>query len=697
MPRLIQNLLSFVLLRARALHMRSFWFSSFFRRSLWPLLTGSITRERRPSLADAFYLSRSLWLQSLLAWVSEPWLPRRAREAAARFIQSSLLPFLKSRASSTPVGCTLDGFGRAGREDRGDDGGSGSGHCVDLASRTKRVLRLEGNTLVGIEEEDYGQSPGGFDRVLSDEEEEAKVLEELKSAAIASTPNDVSITAFQPARPEAGARQAGLASTGSTNPFARSTLPGPAASSTVSGNVSKASGSARTPWTERVQAAKPAAPARAKAKSVLSSRSSLPRVDGSGVSGDGGGGASAAAPASDTLESSLFDEEEYLQRSAVRERSQQESGATRPTRRQAGSAHAPRARSGAARGAAFDVGVQDVSRVAAAGPAPAIDDSIGTSLDSYADPRFDVGAGSSGGKKYVTAAEAFAARALRGQGKNTQKEATVVAAAPAEAPRPRGSVQEIWQEMKRKRLAAESATAGSSKTRQQDAGQRAKTPQPKAAVPASAAKPPATDAQAAFAAAAQASAARHNEGLTAARLSDPAPVSPAEEVATLDHASFAKSTAADLHRLVLSSWTVEELRAASSKSGPGGALREVNPQQKNAVGGDRERRRVGASRATGSGDAEEGEISEGTAGSIVRRGRRELGRHGDGKASGRLSRDSTGPAGGRKWLTSNLWLSKVPHPARPWWPRSIFRSVGLWCLFPPNDLEGLSTMGFWCE
>lgn len=647
--------------------------------SLWPLLTGSVKRERRPSLADAFYLSRSLWLHPLLAWASEPWLPRRAREAAAHFVQNSLLPFLKSRASSsTPARLTADGLQRAGREDRAGDGGSGGGggsgsSGIDFASRGKKVLRLQGNKLGGIEEEEYGQHPRGgwFDRVLSEEEEEAKVLQELASAAIAATPSDAvcDTAALQPARSEEGARRVGLSSTGSANPFARGgTLPGAtAASLTIFGDASNAgSGSARTPWTQRLQAAaKPGAPARAKTPSVSSSRSSLPRVDGSEVCGGGSGDASAAAPPSDTLGSFLFDDGVHHQRSTAHQRSRQESDTARPTRRLAGNAHTACERTGEARGAAAGVGVQDVSRAAASGPTPSIDDSIDATLDSHAGPSFDVGSGAGSGKKFVTAAEAAAAGTLRAQVKIAQKEATVASAA-ATAPKklPPGALVKIWKEMC-KVQAAEKAAAGCSKAPQQHAGQRAKTPLPKAAAPSSATASSASDAQAAFAAAEQASVARGKNGLTpSARPSEPAPVGPAGAVATLDHASFAKSTAADLHRLVLSSWTVEELRAVSSKPRGGGALREVTALQKNAGGRDRDRDRERdgagrAPRAIGSGDPEEGEISEGTV------GRREVGLHGDGKASGRHGRDSGAPAGAGKWLSSSLWLSKVTRPRTP--------------------------------
>ena len=494
-----------------------------------------------------------------------------------------------------------------GQEDRAGDGGSGGGSSssssggIDFESRGKKVLRLEGGKLGGVEREDYGHHPrvGWFDRVLSEEEEEAKVLEELASAAIAATPSGVvcDTASFQPARSEEREKQAGLASTGSANPFARSdTLPGAtaAASSTASGDASNAgSDSARTPWAERLPAAaKPAASARAKAKSLSSCRSSLPRVDGSGVCGGGGGGASAAAPPRGTLDTFSFDDGVQHQRSTSRQRSRQESDATRPTRRQEGTAHTSRGRTGAARGTAAGVGAQDGSQVAASGPTPSIDDTIDTSLDSHASPSFDVGGGAGSGKKFVTAAEAAAAGTLRAQVKNAHREATVATAA-ATAPKklPPGSLVKIWKEMC-KLHAVEKAAAGPSKAPQQHAGQRAKTPLPSAVAPSSASASSATDAQAAFAAAEQATRARGKNGLTpSARLSEPAPVGPAEAVATLDHASFAKSTAADLHRLVLSSWTVEELRAASSKPGRGGALREVTALQKNAGDRDRDRDR----------------------------------------------------------------------------------------------------------
>lgn len=163
--------------------------------------------------------------------------------------------------------------------------------------------------------------------------------------------------------------------------------------------------------------------------------------------------------------------------------------------------------------------------------------------------------GAHGGKRYVTAAEAAA---------STSRGEEEVAAA-----RPRGSVVERWREMQRKQTGETRVpiSAGSQKGPQQ-VGRRAQAGLPRDATQATITTRPETvgshsaGPKAAFATAARATARRGDapEGGTQAHGS----------AATRDYASLAEASSMELHRLVLSSWTVPELLAAPIKSARGG-------------------------------------------------------------------------------------------------------------------------------
>ncbi|CAM9371654.1 unnamed protein product, partial [Scytosiphon promiscuus] len=426
--------------------------------SLWPLLTGPVPQRRRPRLADDFYRSRSLWLQPLLSWVSERWLPLPARAAAADFVQRSLLPFL---------------------------------HAA-LAPSTRATAEAVGRALL-----------------LSADAEEAKLLLELRSAAASATSGIAEHSPVRsvgtpegPVSPVFGMTRSVRSPTAQRNPFVRTAAPRARASLTRGGDGSPGTGGGflRTPWEQRLGAGNsviatapaPAGGAASEAESVAS----LAQLTRS----------SAPAP--------LFQREVTAR--------------VRTTAAEARRGAFVPAAAGGSRGDPPLAGPTGRS-------SPVSDDAESFELG-------DAGAPDEG-KRYVTAAEAAAARASRAE----RAEAVAAAA------RPRGSVVERWREMQR-RQAGETATALAPRAvparpgQKQQADSRKDVARASSAAVASAAAA-STEARAAFAAAAKAQARRAGRS-------------------TRDFASLAEASSMELHRLVLSSWTVPELADESSSSHP---------------------------------------------------------------------------------------------------------------------------------
>ena len=368
-------------------------------RSLWPLLTGPVPRRRRPRLADDFYSSRSLWLYPLLAWVSEPWLPAHAREAAAGFVQRALLPFLcaplPSSASSSPaVVLSL----------RSRNSSSSSSSSSPRAKSSKKV-RLVGNRLCAVEEEEEEEEEEE-DVDLGVSGEEKKVLLELRSAAAAvtgvaaSSPDQGPPLPLPP--PPVGGRDR-RAPAAPTNPFVRpSERAAPAAAAGGPPGAGDGSGWSQTPWERRLGVGSSAA--RSVTAGAAGPQPWFDEVDFTRASG-----AVAAPP---------------LVSSTVGRASQSPRGssATVPeaeARPSSAVGREQRGLSGSRTG---------FSGAAGAGAAAA----VAVASD---------GARSSG-KRVVTAAEAAAARSARAQ---ASAAAAAVTASTAAAVRPRGSVVERWR------------------------------------------------------------------------------------------------------------------------------------------------------------------------------------------------------------------------------------------------------------
>lgn len=121
----------------------------------------------------------------------------------------------------------------------------------------------------------------------------------------------------------------------------------------------------------------------------------------------------------------------------------------------------------------------------------------------------------------------------------------------------------------------------------------------------------------------------------------------------LDPASLAKVGAADLHRLILSSWTVSELLAAGSETSERREQWSKSDGRDTGVGGGScDKHQEGATRGAGSAqtsDLEEGEILKGATSKLVKDYHRERGSN---NAGGLTSAT----------LVSKLRLSKVCTP-----------------------------------
>lgn len=526
--------------------------------SLWPLLTGPIAQRQRPHLADELYSSRSLWLQSVLSWVSEHWLPPPARAAAAGFVQRALLPFLRAVAvasSSTGSGGSAAGSGggadggaaRAG--ERGGGVGAGS-----PSPRKKAVVRLVGGRLRAVDEEEQEEQEGvagtggdGNDRALlrSADAEEAKLLTELRSAAASAT---AGVNERSPARapqapssPGFGAPKTALSPAAQRNPFVLSVAPR-ARTTAPRGSGGTGGGFLPSPWEQRLGAGSSAAGATGpvpalRAASEAESVSSLADLTRSSPLAPlfqrEAAEVRVRTPAVEARRNSLFPAAETTVSRGGEKASR---GAEKVSRRDS-----PRARStGRSSPVSTDAESFEVTDIVARG----------------------------GEKRYVTAAEAAAARASRVEQARGMTGSSVV--------RPRGSVVERWREMQRKQAAGEAAThppasrAAPAPVRpgQKQQAESRKDAAARAASATVATAAASSEARAAFAAAAKAQARRGSSPDGASGSSAAAAAVVVVGGSTRDFASLAEASSAVLHRLVLSSWTVPELRDESSNSKP---------------------------------------------------------------------------------------------------------------------------------
>lgn len=509
--------------------------SSLRSGSLWPLLTGPVPRSRRPRLADDFYRSRSLWLRPLLAWVSEAWLPPPAREAAAGFVQRKLLPFLHGASSpASPAG------GASGKQSVHDNGGVSEA----ISPRKKaRQLRLVGNKLCAVaEEEGYGHVGDGDE--FGPEAEEAKMLQALESAASVATATDIMDASPAQAAPEGPpeASRFGLAPSAPTNPFGRTAAPlrGALESQTPGDSSVASDGWSSTPWEERLgmaalTSAGGASPRPSSTPFTRSPRATpAPPFRSETVRPSIAGGARCDSPRSDVERSweELPDHQPTARPSAVGD----SQGSRNPT---ATSARRRQEKSLSSR-------IQMGSWM----------DSTATPVVAAAKPNSKVGSSEAhDGKGYVTAAEA-AASASRAE---------------LAATRPRGSVVKRWREMQRKQTGETRAPdlAGAQNGSHQ-ADRRAQAGLPREAKTASTtARPEAVQshsaaANAAFAAAARATANRGDAPEGGSLVHEP-------KSRLVDHASIAEASSMELHKLVLSSWTIPELLKDPVKSARGGS------------------------------------------------------------------------------------------------------------------------------
>lgn len=228
--------------------------------------------------------------------------------------------------------------------------------------------------------------------------------------------------------------------------------------------------------------------------------------------------------------------------------------------------------------------------------------------------------------KRITAAEAAANRKAEAAALAARKSAAA-ATSTALSTRVNGEALKSWKEMQRKQRAGGQEISGRLAPTSTSATSASGTVV--AAAAASAAKE-------SFAAAAAATARRAGTDVAAGK---PPPIEsvPAK---TLDPATLAKEGATNLHRLVLSSWTVSELFAAESGAGA-----------RQGQGGQRDGRGTAGRRAT---DAEEGEVLAGVTESRYWNARQD---------GGGLAGDRAILGGARNddeaSLASGLWLSKV--------------------------------------
>lgn len=517
-----------------------------FLLSLWPLLTGPVPSSRRPRLADDFYRSRSLWLQPLLAWVSEVWLPLPAREAAAGFVQRALLPFLHDASSQAPDAGDTSGRGAdQGARFRGERDVS---EAISPRKETRQV-RLVGGKLCAVEEneEEEGRGIGGEGDEFGAEAEEAKILQALKSAANVVTRTTGTVDPSPaPVAPEGPAEDSrvDLGSSAPTNPFVRKASPLPGAlGSREPGDSSVASGDgwSSTPWEQRLGAAN-------SSSQLPSSGRASPRSSAT-QSTRGPHTVPAMSSRSETVSPSSAGVMGIGNQLSAVERSQEEVPNHKTTGRPSavgdpqGSRNlthtSSRHRERDSLSSSVQIGSWTGATVATVVAAAKTNSKVGSSGDRD-------------GTRYVTAAEA----------------ATSVSRAEEQvsAARPRGSVVERWREMQRKQMGETRApaSAGSEKGSHQvdrrpqvglprDATKTIPPPRPEAVASHSAA------ANAAFAAAARATASRGEAPKGGAQAHEPT-------ARPVDYASLAEASSMELHKLVLSSWTIPELLKAPGTS-----------------------------------------------------------------------------------------------------------------------------------
>ncbi|CAM9950374.1 unnamed protein product, partial [Ectocarpus sp. 8 AP-2014] len=505
--------------------------------SLWPLLTGPVAQRRRPRLADDFYRSRSLWLQPLLSWVSAAWLPRVAREAAAIFVQRSLLPFLHASSCASATG-------------GGDEGGPRGDDDPSVGVSPRKTVRLVGDKLCAVEGEG-----GSAWALLSGEPEEAGLLAALKSAAVAAT-TEGTAPRSPPAAPGGAARSRvdPHSPEAPRNPFALS------AARRGNGGSSAASGWSRTPWEDRLGVGNSATPSSESAGRPLSG-SALAQITYS----------SPAAAPEPTATTPGVRRGSHYPKAGGNDSSQARQGGDSTAGGGGGGGGGgfrdSRGRSTTASTEGWSLGVrpEKTASRAVSNSTANDDDEVGSS------------SGPRGRKTYVTAAEAAAVRASEAKA-NTAKVAAAAAAVAAAAARPRGSVVERWREMQRRQMGettevVASAPAASQSRPLQQQQEQARSPRNATAQTTS------KEARAAFATAAQAAARRGDspDGGNGSLATT------AAGAATLDYASLAEASATELHKLVLSSWTVPELFAASTKSARSGG-RFQGPKRGHEVG-----------------------------------------------------------------------------------------------------------------
>lgn len=494
-------------------------------------------------MSEAFLLSRSLWLEPLLLWVSEPWLPLRAREAAAHFVQSSLLPFL-DEGSTNALAPVVHGHGA---------------RAAPTVSPSKKVLRLVGNRLGIVEEQEEGDH-GGAAGDLSGSEEEGQQVRRLRLAAVAVMTESVigsSSTTTAQREPQAEEERFNITQ-GAANPSrhttSAATVPAAQAVRQMYGLVtSKVSSS----WAGRLVDGSASSTAVAKRRSSSSPRGVPTSSANHPVSPSDFG-----APLPEVMPKWTPGDET---RSGAKDSKEQGRGQSWSAADRRASGSRSSVHSGKESNASWTASQWDTAislPVPAAGKARA---------SKVASEQF-TGDGAPPAKSYVTAAEAAAARAATKVARTTASTADVSSC-------PRGSVAEKWRKMKLKDgraigqlLSGDKSGATGGQMKHSNSYTQSSQFKGTASRPAVAGTPDA--AAAAFTAAEQAAERRNQDSTHSISLSYR---SSAVTTATLDHASLVKASAAELHRIVLSTWTVVEIMtAATQPHRQGGAGRETD-------------------------------------------------------------------------------------------------------------------------
>lgn len=405
-----------------------------------------------------------------------------------------------------------------------------------------------GAKLCAVEEE-QGRGEGGNGDEFGSEAEEAKILQALESAASAATTTVAVDPSPVQAAPEGSPEVpwVGLGPSEPTNPFVRTAVPLPGAvRSRERGGSSVASeGWSSTPWQQRlgVASSSPHLTSAGGASSRPSSSQSVrspPAAPASRFRNEIVRSSAAGEARRDRQRSAVELSPEELPNHQQIDRSSAVGGAQGSRNQTASSA---RRREEKLSSISVQMGSWAGSNSATVVAAVKANSTVGSS-------------GADDGKEYANTAEAAA---------YVSRAEEVVAA------RPRGSVVERWREMQRKQMeeTQEPASVGSQKGPHQvdqRAQARLSTDAAKAIAPA---RPEtvashSAAANAAFAAAARATASRGNalEGGAKAREPVERPV---------DYTSLAEASSMELHRLVLSTWTIPELLAAPMKSARQGA------------------------------------------------------------------------------------------------------------------------------